>query len=120
MVTEVAPPGRRRVPRRLFEAPIGMLLHGEYSLQRTYQVGEGGMMVSAPQDLAEGDRLVVSFYLPGVPLIIVRGVVRSVIPENGEQAERYGIEFENLGFQRKREIRNFVAAARRDSSFAGF
>ena len=119
---EVTPPGvgRRRVPRRLFEAPIGMLLHGTYSLQRTYQVGEGGMMVSAPQDLVEGERMIISFYLPGVPLIIVRGIVRSVIPENGNNAERYGVEFENLGFQHKREIRNFVAAATRDSSFAGF
>lgn len=109
---------RRRVPRRIFETVVGMLLHGQYSMQRTFQVGEGGMMVSAPCDLKMSEQIVVSFYLPSCGLVVVRGVVRSVIPESGEVAERYGIEFENLGFQHKREIRNFVASTDRGEGLA--
>lgn len=111
---DLAGVGRRRVPRRTFEAAVGVLLHGKYSVQRAYQVGEGGMMVSTKAaSLKEGEMLGLSFYLPAGMLVMVRGMVRSVIPAKGDLPERYGIEFENVGFQQKREIRNFVAAATR-------
>lgn len=105
--------GRRRVPRRAFEGAVGMLLKGEYSIQRAYQVGEGGMMISstAKTPLVEGVNLVVNFFLPSGVLITVRGLVRSVVPGKDGMPKRYGIEFVNVGFQSKREIRNFVAAA---------
>lgn len=105
--------GRRRVPRRNFECPIGVLLHGDFNVQRCYQVGEGGMMISSAVPPLEGAQLVISFFLTSGSLIMVRGVVRSIIPAQGKWPERYGIEFLNLGFQYKREIRNFVAAATR-------
>jgi PilZ domain len=108
--------GRRRVPRRSFESPIGVLLHGEYKMERSYQVGEGGMMLSSRNKLELGTQVVISFFISSGSLIIVRGVVRSVAPATGKMAERFGIEFLNLGFQFKREIRNFVAAA---SSLSG-
>lgn len=105
--------GRRRVPRRVFECPVGALVHGRFSVQRSYQVGEGGMMVSSEAELAEGERLVVSFILPTSGMIVVRGVVRSIVEATGELPTRYGLEFETLGFHHKREVRNFVAAATR-------
>ncbi len=107
--------GRRRVPRRAFEGAVGMLLKGQYTVQRAYQVGEGGMMISSTSDtpLGEGVNLVVNFFLPSGVLIMVRGIVRSVVPPKDGLPERYGIEFLNVGFQSKREIRNFVAAATR-------
>jgi hypothetical protein len=105
--------GRRRVPRRSFEGQVGLLTHGDYRLERSYQVGEGGMMISCAEKLPEGVQVVVSFFLTSGALVIVRGVVRSVIPAQGNFPERYGLEFLNLGFQFKREIRNFVAAATR-------
>jgi hypothetical protein len=103
--------GRRRVPRRAFEAPVGVLLQGKYQMENSFQVGEGGMMVSCGVDLEIGTQTVVSFFLAKGSLIIVRGVVRSVVKSPDGVPERYGIEFLNLGFQFKREIRNFVAAA---------
>lgn len=107
----VATRGRRRVPRRTFESSVGILLHGKYSLERSYQVGEGGMMICSAEPLLLGRQLVVSFFITKAAIIIVRGIVRSMVPEDGKFPERYGIEFLNLGFQFKREIRNFVAAA---------
>ncbi|MGZ3723200.1 MAG: PilZ domain-containing protein, partial [Bdellovibrionales bacterium] len=105
--------GRRRVPRRAFDAPVGMLLHGDYKMERAFQVGEGGMMICSTHPIEVGIQTVLSFFLTSGSLIIVRGVVRSVVPAQGKFPERYGIEFLNLGFQYKREIRNFVAAATR-------
>lgn len=106
--------GRRRVPRRTFETAVGVLLHGKYQTERAYQVGEGGMMVSMKSaKLSEGEYLGLSFYLPSGMLVMVRGVVRSVVPAGGNLPERYGVEFLNVEFQQKREIRNFVAAATR-------
>jgi hypothetical protein len=103
--------GRRRVPRRAFESPIGLLAEGEYQTERSFQVGEGGMMFSSKRKLAIGQMVVVSFYLPTSATIVVRGTIRSCIPAAGNLPERYGVEFANLGFQFKREIRNFVASA---------
>jgi hypothetical protein len=104
---------RRRVPRRTFEAPVGLLQKGKYTMETSFQVGEGGMMISSEHPLEVGVPTVVSFFLHVGSLIIVRGVIRSVIPAENGAPQRYGIEFLNLGFQYKREIRNFVAAATR-------
>jgi hypothetical protein len=112
--------GRRRVPRRSFEGKVGVLLAGSYRVERAYQVGEGGMMVSSKDKLTEGGQLVVNFFLPSGALIMVRGVVRSVIPAKDGHPMRYGIEFLNVGFQSKREIRNFVAAATSHDGHTGF
>lgn len=115
MATRPAISGRRRVPRRTFESNVGILLKGEYKIERAYQVGEGGMMISiAEGKLEEGTNLSLSFFLPAGQLIMVRGVVRNIVPAGQGRPVRYGIEFLNVGFQSKREIRNFVAAATRE------
>lgn len=104
--------GRRRVPRRTFDNPVGVLVGGQYSIERAFQVGEGGMMICyAPAQLEVGSKLVASFFLSPTSTVIVRGIVRSRVPADGDLPVRYGIEFANLEFQYKREIRNFVASA---------
>lgn len=117
MATKITqnPSNRRRVPRRKFDTSVGLLIKGTYIMARSFQVGEGGMMFSSKTKLASGDLVVVSFCLNLGSLIVVRGIIRSVIPADASKGypERYGIEFQNLGFQFKREIRNFVAAATR-------
>lgn len=101
---------RRRVPRRQFESPVGLLVHGTYQVERAFQVGEGGIMVSSGTPLEMGHELVASFFLAG-KTVIVRGIVRNTLPAKGNLPIRYGLEFVNLEFQYKREIRNFVASA---------
>lgn len=103
--------GRRRVPRRSFESPIGVMIHGKYGVERAYQVGEGGMMISVEGGLKVGTQLVVSFFIGSEIPVIVRGVVRNVVAAQSPWPERYGIEFVGLNFHSKREIRNFVASA---------
>lgn len=109
--TKKAAMGRRRVPRRSFEDPVGVLNRGQYSIQQAFQVGEGGMMISSTEELKISDRLVVNFALQSAMTVIVRAVVRNILPAENGLPIRYGIEFVNLEFNFKREIRNFVASA---------
>ena len=104
--------GRRRVPRRTFDKLIGVLVRGNYSVERAFQVGEGGMMLSyAPAELEVGSLLVASFFLSAKSTVIVRATIRNKVPAKDGEPIRYGIEFMNLEFHYKREIRNFVASA---------
>lgn len=75
------------------------------------------MMISCSgRKLYEEDLVAISFYLPSGVLVMVRGIVRAVAAADEKAPQRYGIEFQNLGFQHRREIRNFVAAATSDDS----
>lgn len=109
---------RRRVPRRDFHRRVGLLIRGQYLISRAAQLGEGGMMVYSPTPLKLGQAVVVSFKLPDKAPDIVRAVVRYILPPERGQGPRYGIEFANLDFNVKRDIRNYVAAksAAEDSS----
>lgn len=101
---------KRRVPRRAYESSIGLLIRGQYTISRAYQIGEGGMMIASPVKLVQGQNVVVTFKLPQVSPTVVRGVVRYELSEEQCQGDyRYGIEFINLGFLEKREVRNYVA-----------
>jgi hypothetical protein len=101
---------RRQVPRREFESGVGVLYRGEYNVEQSYYVSESGLMIGSARQLQDGDLLCVTFKVPSSPMLIVRAIVRSVVKAKENIPERYGIEFQNLEFSAKREIRNFVAA----------
>lgn len=117
MNSEIAPgtQSQRRVPRRNYGGPVGVLAGGQYIIERATQVGEGGMMVSTERAFAAGDQMVMSFALADGAIIIVRAVVRNFqAPRRGpgiDEPARIGVEFVNLEFHYKRQIRNFVASA---------
>lgn len=97
---------RRSYPRRLFDRPVGVLLHGEYFSARGIDIGEGGISLKVRDQIAEGSRVVVSFQVPGGEFVFVRGVV---LQERKSGDGIYGVEFENLLFDRRREIRTYVS-----------
>lgn len=101
---------RRRVPRREFKKKVGILVSGEYYVNFATQIGEGGMMIHSSVPLTKGQRIVISFRLPNCQETVVRAIVRYFIDEPSGHGGRYGIEFENLEFKMRREIRNFVAS----------
>lgn len=103
--------GRRRVPRRAYESDVGLLADGTYRMERSLQVGEGGMMITCQRELKMGQSVVISFYLPNSNPIVVFAVVRYVVAAEERNPLRYGLEFVKLNFQYKREIRNYVASA---------
>lgn len=105
------PQNRRRVPRRAFNKRVGLLVNGVYMVSESTQLGEGGMLIVCPQNLEIGQKLVVTFKLPDAVQAVVRGIIRYKLEPKGDvKYPCYGIEFVNLDFNLKREIRSFVAS----------
>jgi hypothetical protein len=100
---------RRRVPRREFLHPVGLLVSGNYFMSRALQIGEGGMLIESATPLAMGQRLVLSFKLPGFNPDVVTASVRYILKSKIGSGVRYGVEFLNLDFNVKRDVRNYVA-----------
>lgn len=101
---------RRRVPRRFFFRPIGLLVDGDYFISRSAEIGEGGIAVFSKRALEIGKMLVVTFKLPDHIPTIVRGIVRYISKDDKTNDYRYGVEFLTLEFAARREIRSYVAA----------
>ncbi len=102
---------RRRVPRREYIRNVGILMRGEYFVSQALELSEGGMLLEMEHTLVVGQKLVITFALPGTSAGVVRGVIRYVLEDKkGGSLKRYGVEFENLDFQSKRDIRNYVAS----------
>ena len=103
---------KRRVPRRAFVRNVGLLVSGKYVLGAGLEVGEGGMMISTDQTLAEGSYALITFKLPNYEPTVVKAVVRYSLGKDEERAgwHKFGLEFINLDFYAKREIRNYVAS----------
>ena len=108
-VIEEASGSRRRVPRRDFGRKIGVLVKGHYHLSTSLQIGEGGMMIYSKDALIVDQRVVVSFRFPFSKPRVVTAIVRYVLPAKKGQKANYGLEFINLEFDVRREIRNYVA-----------
>jgi hypothetical protein len=101
---------RRRVPRREFIRQVGVLLLGKYFISHALELGEGGILLEMAETLEVGQKLVITFALPGSRPAVVRGTIRYGLPGSSPKLKRYGIEFANLDFQAKRDIRNYVAS----------
>jgi hypothetical protein len=99
---------KRRVPRRKINRPVGLLFKGEYLVERVFQVGEGGLMVSSVTPLAAEDRVLITFSLQGEGFITSKATIRYEVKEGSQNF--YGLEFDELPFQARREIRSFVAS----------
>lgn len=98
---------QRKVPRKTIEKPIGILVQGHYHTVQMLQLGEGGLLMDGSEfAFREGDRMLVTFSISGDSFILVKAVVRYRVEQNNS----YGLEFEDLQFQNKREIRAFVAS----------
>lgn len=100
---------RRRFPRRNFRRGVGILIGGKYFLGTGSEIGEGGISFKSTEKLVKGALVVISFQIPDGQFVSVRAEVRNLETENANSMEMvYGCAFENIPFERKREIRNFV------------
>ncbi len=99
---------RRRFPRRNFRRGVGILAGGRYFLGTGSEIGEGGISFKSTENIIKGALVVVSFQIPDGQFVSVRAEIRN-LEDQTEGAEMvYGCAFENIPFERKREIRNFV------------
>lgn len=103
-------PFRRKFPRRRFRRNVGILVGGKYFMSGGFEIGEGGLSFTSERVLKVGALLVLNFQVPDGEFVSVRAEIRNAETE-GEKSPGpviYGCAFENLIFERKREIRNFV------------
>jgi hypothetical protein len=102
----------RRTPRRVFNRPIGILYHGEYTPVRAWQISEGGLLFSSPQKLVIHTSIVLTVLVPGAPGIVARGELIYQKPQPGNKIgdPQFGVKFENLPLHLRRVIRNYVSA----------
>ena len=88
---------------------MGVLFHGNYLVSRILQVGEGGLMILTSENFQASDRILVTFSLKGEKFITSKATVRYALdPVDGKN--QFGVEFDELPFQARREIRSFVAS----------
>lgn len=99
---------RRRFPRRNFRRGVGILSGGRYFLGTGAEIGEGGISFKSVEKLVKGASVVVSFQIPDGQFVSVRAEIRNLDPGSESTEMVYGCAFENIPFERKREIRNFV------------
>lgn len=106
---------QRRVPRKKIDRPVGLLYAGDYLVSRVLQVGEGGLMIATSLKLQMEDRLLVTFSLRGDTFITSKATIRyradktHPVPGKADLIQ-YGLEFDELPFQARRDIRAFVAS----------
>ena len=101
---------KRQFPRRRFAKTIGLLFRGQYTLTNSVQIGEGGMMVQSPFGLGEGNKLIVSFMVPGRMFMIVTAQVQYIIEQGSDSNPSYGLKFLTISFESRRHLRDFIAA----------
>lgn len=84
-----------------------MLIGGKYFMAHGSEIGEGGISFKTDRALKLGALVVISFQIPDGQFISVRAEIRN--QEKVIQGEAvYGCAFDNMSFERKREIRSFV------------
>jgi len=101
---------KRKFPRRRLKKQVGCLADGVYSIGQCLEIGEGGFSFAFKTLFEIEKNIVVNFQIPGGSFVSVRAQVRSVDPIKRGNLYILGCSFENLDFDRKREIRSFVSA----------
>lgn len=95
---------QRRYPRRPFGYAFGILDKGVYSIVETYEIGERGAGFISDLNLKNGDIIVVSFFIQA-QFITCQAQVRYSVGS----PKRYGVEFTNIKFEDRRNIRDYIA-----------
>ncbi len=97
-------------PRRSYKVILKAKVHGEDEssfLCTSQDLRSSGILIETDRDLAKGDRITFSFFLPGASQIVADGeMVRS--EKNGDGALHYGIRFIGLAEESRQAIERFV------------
>lgn len=101
---------KRKYPRRRYRRPVGFMYRGEFWLTRGEEVGEGGMLVSSRREVPAGAMVLITLFIPGGEIAIVRSEVRYASDGRTDGEMRIGLQFSNLSFKHKKKIRDYIAA----------
>ena len=110
MATERKVIKKRRFPRRKFKQVMGLLFRGAYDISQSVQIGEGGMLIRSPHAHKDGEKVVISFLVPGRGFMIVRAQIQYSLPDKKSGSAFWGVKFLNLSFENRRILRDFISA----------
>jgi c-di-GMP-binding flagellar brake protein YcgR len=105
---------RRRFPRRFFKRKVGVLSQGVYQNAIGVEIGEGGMMFSIDKEISEQAKVLVNFRVPNHGFVVVVANVRNT--RHTEGLFQYGVQFDDLDFQNRRRIRDYIAEKTEDEA----
>jgi hypothetical protein len=98
---------KRKYPRRLFEAKVGVMIQGNYFIESSFELGEKGLLFETSVALKNQENMVISFVIPGGYVVMTRAQVRYQI-KKGDVA-KVGVEFTNITFEDRRKVRDYIA-----------
>lgn len=106
-------------PRQSYRVVLNVSVDGKFKnrpfLCKTENVSASGMQMRTSLDLAVGDVISCSFYLPGGAKVASSGEIVRLIGRPKEEAEHvYGVKFMNISPEIKTEIEAFVEKVERD------
>lgn len=100
---------KRRYPRREYLSKVGVLTQGKYFIQKTFELGEKGMLFESDIAFREGDKIICNFCLPDGYVVVTQAIVRYITKAKEETLSHIGIEFSNINFEDRRKVRDFIA-----------
>lgn len=103
---------KRKYPRRTFEAKVGVMIHGNYFVEGSFELGERGMLFETSVALRSLENMVISFVIPGGYVVMTRAQVRYQIKKG--LTAKVGVEFTNITFEDRRKVRDFIAQRKDD------
>jgi hypothetical protein len=104
---------KRKYPRRRYRQPVGILHRGKFWLTRGEEIGEGGLLVNSDRPIAQGEMVIISLFIPGGDIAIIRSEVRYQFDSraSGSSIGNFiGFQFTSVIFKHKKKIRDYIAA----------
>jgi c-di-GMP-binding flagellar brake protein YcgR len=101
-------------PRQSYRVALNIAVDGKFKdlpfLCHTENISSTGMLIRTALDLAPGDRISCSFYLPQGAKVIVQGeLARTVIQTAGSKESFYGVRYTDISMETKTLIEAYVA-----------
>lgn len=104
-------------PRRAYRVVLNAAVEGKFKsrpfLCRTENISTAGMLIGTEIDLAPGDKISCSYYLPDEMKVVAYGEVVRVVKQAGESKEKlYGIRYTKIDSDAKAKIQAYVKRTR--------
>lgn len=100
----------KRLARRIYERAVGVLCDSKYTMERSVDVGEEGMLVRSSRHLKEGQNVLLNFWMDKVGYVIVPAQIRWVKHDEKSNEQFFGLFFLKVSFDYRRALRTYIAA----------
>ncbi len=100
-------------PRKAYRVVLNVAVEGKFKnrpfLCRTENISTAGMLIGTGIDLAPGDRISCSYFLPDETKVVAHGEVVRVMKKGEESKEKlYGIQYTEIAADVKEKIEAYV------------